>query len=558
MLEFAVSAPFDPAFDISDGIVPATFPWLSLSILFPIVGAFIVPFFPDDGDGKQVRWFALGIALTTFLITAAAYLTGYDPSYSGLQLSERVSWLPNLGLTWAVGADGLSMPLILLTSFITALAVLAAWPVTFKPKLFFFLILAMDGGQIAVFAVQDMLLFFLAWELELLPVYLLLAIWGGKKRQYAATKFILYTAGSSLFILLAALAMGFFGGGVPNFEYSVLAQKGFNTGFQLLCYAGLLIAFGVKLPIVPLHTWLPDAHGEATAPVHMLLAGILLKMGGYALMRFNAEILPEAHAQFAPLLVVLGVVNIIYAALTSFAQRNLKRKIAYSSISHMGFVLIGIGSFSALGTSGAMLQMISHGLIGASLFFLVGATYDRTHTLQLDEMGGIGQKMRIMFALWTVCCLASLALPGMSGFVSELMVFTGFATDEAYTLSFRIVIDGLAAIGVILTPIYLLSMLREIFFGQENRELVSNTNLVDAEPREVYIIGCLLVPIIGIGLYPRLMTDAYTSTIEALVERDVLAMERITRPTAPLIRSTSLVPAQFSAPKLTPDIQLSS
>ena len=505
-----------------------------------------------------MRWFALGIALTTFLITAAAYLTGYDPSYSGLQLSERVSWLPNLGLTWAVGADGLSMPLILLTSFITALAVLAAWPVTFKPKLFFFLILAMDGGQIAVFAVQDMLLFFLAWELELLPVYLLLAIWGGKKRQYAATKFILYTAGSSLFILLAALAMGFFGGGVPNFEYSVLAQKGFNTGFQLLCYAGLLIAFGVKLPIVPLHTWLPDAHGEATAPVHMLLAGILLKMGGYALMRFNAEILPEAHAQFAPLLVVLGVVNIIYAALTSFAQRNLKRKIAYSSISHMGFVLIGIGSFSALGTSGAMLQMISHGLIGASLFFLVGATYDRTHTLQLDEMGGIGQKMRIMFALWTVCCLASLALPGMSGFVSELMVFTGFATDEAYTLSFRIVIDGLAAIGVILTPIYLLSMLREIFFGQENRELVSNTNLVDAEPREVYIIGCLLVPIIGIGLYPRLMTDAYTSTIEALVERDVVAMERITRPTAPLIRSTSLVPAQFSAPKLTPDIQLSS
>ena len=180
MLEFAVSAPFDPAFDISSGIVPATFPWLSLSILFPIVGAFIVPFVPDDGDGKQVRWFALGIALTTFLITAAAYLTGYDPSYSGLQLSERVSWLPNLGLTWAVGADGLSMPLILLTSFITALAVLAAWPVTFKPKLFFFLILAMDGGQIAVFAVQDMLLFFLAWELELLPVYLLLAIWGGK------------------------------------------------------------------------------------------------------------------------------------------------------------------------------------------------------------------------------------------------------------------------------------------------------------------------------------------------------------------------------------------
>ena len=191
--------------------ISANFPWLSLSILFPIAGSFLVPFIPDKGEGKQVRWFALAIALVTFLITVAAYLKGYDPNQENLQLSERLNWVPDLGLSWAVGADGLSMPLILLTSFITALAVLAAWPVSYKPKLFFFLLLAMDGGQIAVFAVQDMLLFFLAWELELIPVYLLLAIWGGKKRQYAATKFIIYTAGSSLFILLAALAMGFFG-----------------------------------------------------------------------------------------------------------------------------------------------------------------------------------------------------------------------------------------------------------------------------------------------------------------------------------------------------------
>ncbi len=506
------------------------FPWLSASILFPIASSLALPFIPDAGDGRRIRWYALGVALVTFLLTVAGYLNGYDPAEAGLQLAERVEWLPDLGLAWSVGADGLSMPLILLTSFITALAILAAWPVTFKPRLFYFLMLAMDGGQIAVFAVQDMLLFFLAWELELIPVYLLLAIWGGKKRQYAATKFILYTAGSSLFILVVALAMGFAGGGAPSFEYTTLAARSFGTGFQVLCYAGLLIAFGVKLPIVPLHTWLPDAHGEATAPVHMLLAGILLKMGGYALLRFNVQLLPEAHVQFAPLLVVLGVVNIIYAALTSFAQRNLKRKIAYSSISHMGFVLIGIGSFTALGTSGAMLQMISHGLIGASLFFLVGATYDRTHTLQLEEMGGVGQKMRKMFALWTACSLASLALPGMSGFVAELMVFVGFATSEAYTLGFRIVIAVLAAIGVILTPIYLLSMLREIFFGKENRELASHTHLVDAEPREIYVISCLLVPIIGIGLYPRLMTDSYRASIERLVDVESGARSRIAHP----------------------------
>ncbi|TGG81328.1 MAG: NADH-quinone oxidoreductase subunit M, partial [Aphanocapsa feldmannii 288cV] len=377
------------------------FPYLSVSILFPIAAALFIPFVPDPGDGSQVRWYSLGIALADFLVTVAAYVNGYDPSQAGLQLVERVSWLPQLGLGWSVGVDGLSMPLVLLTSFITSLAILAAWPVSFKPKLFHFLMLAMCGGQIAVFAVQDMLLFFLAWELELIPVYLLLAIWGGKKRQYAATKFILYTAGSSLFILIAALAMAFQGSGPPSFEFSTMASKDLGVGLQMLCYSGLLIAFGVKLPMVPLHTWLPDAHGEATAPVHMLLAGILLKMGGYALLRFNGQLLPDAHARFAPLLVVFGVVNIIYAALTSFAQRNLKRKIAYSSISHMGFVLIGVASFSPLATSGAMLQMISHGLIGASLFFLVGATYDRTHTLMLDEMGGVGQGMRKMFAMWT-------------------------------------------------------------------------------------------------------------------------------------------------------------
>jgi NAD(P)H-quinone oxidoreductase subunit 4 len=538
------------------------FPWLSAAILLPITASLLIPFVPDEGDGRKVRWYALGIALVTFLLTVGGYLNGYDPSSDALQLVERVSWLPDLGLAWSVGADGLSMPLILLTSFITALACLAAWPVSFKPKLFYFLLLAMDGGQIAVFAVQDMLLFFLAWELELIPVYLLLAIWGGKKRQYAATKFILYTAGSSLFILLAGLAMGFYGGGAPTFEYTALATKDFSAGFQLLCYAALLIAFGVKLPIVPLHTWLPDAHGEATAPVHMLLAGILLKMGGYALLRFNVQLLPDAHVKFAPLLVVLGVVNIIYAALTSFAQRNLKRKIAYSSISHMGFVLIGIGSLSALGTSGAMLQMVSHGLIGASLFFLVGATYDRTHTLQLDEMGGVGQKMRKMFALWTVCSLASLALPGMSGFVSELMVFVGFSTSEAYSLGFRILMAILAAIGVILTPIYLLSMLREIFFGKENIELASHTKLIDAEPREIYVISCLLIPIIGIGLYPRVMTDSYRASIETLVRRETLALNRVASypiqrvlqgiPSSPAIPAVALQAPPLTTPRPSP------
>lgn len=492
----------------------ATFPWLSTAIFLPFIASLAIPFLPDK-DGKTIRWYALIVGLIDFAIIVTAFYTSYDIGAPGLQLVESYTWVPALDLKWSVGVDGLSMPLVLLTGFITTLAILASWPVTLKPRLFYFLMLAMYSGQLGVFAVQDMLLFFFMWELELIPVYLLLSIWGGKRRLYAATKFILYTAGGSLFILVAALAMAFYGDTI-TFDMSALMAKAYPMKMQFLLYAAFLIAYAVKLPIFPLHTWLPDAHGEATAPVHMLLAGILLKMGGYALIRMNLQMLPDAHAYFAPVLIIFGIVNIIYAALTSFAQRNLKRKIAYSSISHMGFVIIGIASFTNLGLSGAVLQMVSHGLIGASLFFLVGATYDRTHTLVLNEMGGVGKKMPKIFAMFTTCSMASLALPGMSGFVAELMVFVGFATSDAYDPTFKLIVVILMAIGVILTPIYLLSMLREIFYGPENKELTEHEVLVDAEPREVFIIACLLVPIIGFGFYPKLLTQVYDATTLAV------------------------------------------
>lgn len=515
-------------------------PWLTITILFPIAAGLFIPFIPDK-DGKTVRWYALIIGLIDFALIVYAFLMGYDLSNPGLQLVDSYSWIPQINLNWSVGADGLSMPLILLTGFITTLAIMAAWPVTFKPKLFYFLMLAMYGGQIAVFAVQDMLLFFLVWELELVPVYMILSIWGGKKRLYAATKFILYTAGSSLFILIAALAMAFYGDTV-TFDMRAIAAKEFPFNLEILLYGAFLFAYAVKLPIFPFHTWLPDAHGEATAPAHMLLAGILLKMGGYALFRMNAGMLPDAHAVFAPALVILGVVNIIYAALTSFAQRNLKRKIAYSSISHMGFVLIGLASFTDIGVSGAMLQMISHGLIGASLFFMVGCTYDRTHTLMLDEMGGVGQKMKKVFAMWTTCSMASLALPGMSGFVAEIMVFIGIATSDAYSSSFKILVVFLAAVGVILTPIYLLSMLREMLYGPENKQLVKKEVLVDAEPREVFIIACLLIPIIGIGLYPKIVTQIYDATTTELTALMRHSAPSLTQDTALAFKQSPSIP----------------
>jgi NAD(P)H-quinone oxidoreductase subunit 4 len=379
--------------------------------------------------------------------------------------------------------------------------------------------LVMYSAQIGVFAAQDMLLFFLMWELELVPIYLLISIWGGSKRQYAATKFILYTAIGSIFILLASLAMAFYGDNV-TFDMTALGAKHYPLILELLAYAGFFISFGVKLPIFPLHTWLPDAHGEASAPVSMILAGVLLKMGGYALIRMNIEMLPHAHIYFAPVLAMLGVVNIIYGAFTAFGQTNMKRRLAYSSISHMGFVLVGLAAFTDLGISGALLQMLSHGLIAASLFFLTGITYDRTHTLMMDELGGLAKAMPKTFALFTMGAFASLALPGMSGFVGELSVFLGIATSDIYSSSFKVVVIMLSAVGLIVTPIYLLSMLRQVFYGKDKEAdqkfQIESMLGIDAKPRELFIAACLIVPIIGIGLYPKLATQTYDATTVAV------------------------------------------
>ncbi|MEL6456005.1 MAG: NAD(P)H-quinone oxidoreductase subunit 4, partial [Cyanobacteria bacterium J06623_5] len=380
------------------------------------------------------------------------------------------------------------------------------------------LLLLMFSAQLGVFLAQDMMLFFIMWELELVPVYLLIAIWGGQRRQYAATKFIIYTATCSVFILVVALALAF-SGGTFSFNMSELAAKDFSLPFQLICYLGLLIAFGAKLPIFPLHTWLPDAHGEAPAPISMILAGVLLKMAGYGLIRMNIEILPDAHLYFAPVLAFLGVINIVYASLTAFAQDNLKRRLAYSSIGHMGFVLLGLAAFNSLGMSGAMLQMISHGLVAAVLFFLAGVAYDRTHTLSMSKMGGMAKAMPVTFAFFTAGSMASLALPGMSGFIAEITVFLGMATSDAYNVFFKAAIVMLAAVGVVLTPIYLLAMLRSIFYGDLGEVKPPADKSWAIMPREAFVAVCLMIPIIGIGLYPKIAIQTYSAkTVEVAAQ----------------------------------------
>jgi NAD(P)H-quinone oxidoreductase subunit 4 len=522
------------------------FPWLTAIVLLPLIASVLIPVLPDK-DGKRVRWYALGVGIADFILMCYAFWKHYDASRATFQLAEKYAWMPQLGLNWAVSVDGVSVPLVLLAGLVTTLSILAAWQVDRKPRLFYFLMLLLYSAQIGVFVAQDMLLLFIMWELELVPVYLLISIWGGPKRRYAATKFLLYTAAASVFILIAGLGMAFYGGNT-TFDIAALSLKDYPLALELPLYAGLLIAFGVKLAIFPLHTWLPDAHGEASAPVSMILAGVLLKMGGYGLIRLNLQTLHDAHVYFAPILAILGIVNIIYGAFASFGQSNMKRRLAYSSVSHMGFVLLGIASFTDLGISGAMLQMISHGLIAAVLFFLAGVTYDRTHTLALDEMGGIGQVMPKVFALFTAGAMASLALPGMSGFASELSVFVGVTSSDTYSSAFRTVTVFLSAVGLILTPIYLLSMLRQIFYNSGaaptcdiapscdltdialKREggdqeavcfgtsciLPANAKFSDASPREVFIAACFLLPVIAIGFYPKLATQVYDTTTVAV------------------------------------------
>ncbi|MFS7896077.1 putative NADH:ubiquinone reductase (H(+)-translocating) [Helianthus anomalus] len=434
------------------------------------------------------------------LLTTYAFCYHFQLDDPLIQLVEDYKWINFFDFRWKLGIDGLSLGPVLLTGFITTLATLAAWPVTRDSRLFHFLMLAMYSGQIGSFSSRDLLLFFIMWELELIPVYLLLSMWGGKKRLYSATKFILYTAG--------------------GFHFSLNGSSGFNQSYpvalEIIFYIGFLIAFAVKLPILPLHTWLPDTHGEAHYSTCMLLAGILLKMGAYGLIRINMELLPHAHSIFSPWLMVVGTIQIIYAASTSLGQRNLKKRIAYSSVSHMGFILIGIASITDTGLNGAILQIISHGFIGAALFFLAGTSYDRIRLVYLDEMGGVAIPMPKIFTMFSSFSMASLALPGMSGFVAEVLVFLGIITSQKYLLMPKIAITFVMAIGMILTPIYLLSMSRQIFYGYKLFN-TPNSYVFDSGPRELFVSISIFIPVIGIGMYPDFVLSLSVDKVEGIL-----------------------------------------
>lgn len=490
---------------------------LTLIIFLPILFALILQILPNCQ--KTLHRFS---AVASGLLFA---VSGYFYLVLPRNHIESVSWFPQFGINYIVGADNLSWLLVLLTTFLVFLAVLASFTsIDKRLKLYYSMLFVLTTSILGVFLARDLFLFFLFWELELIPMYLLIAIWGGARREFAAMKFVLYTLFGSIFMLAAVLGL-YFTLGQNSFDFAVLSQAG-KLGLplfvQVLIFLGLFLSFAIKLPMVPFHTWLPDAHVEAPTPVSMLLAGILLKMGSYGMLRFCFGWFPEAAAVLAPYLVLIGFINIVYTAGVALVQKDLKKLIAYSSVSHMGFVLLGLGALNAVGFNGAMFQMISHGLISAGLFMIVGTIYTRTHTREIAEMGGFAKPFPIVYFFGLLLAMASLGLPLLGGFPAETLVFYGAFISQAFqsinffghsvALSIQ-TLTILSALGVVLGAAYLLLMIQKVFTGPLKEKW---EGLPDAKLSEITVLLVLALSIVAVGIFPNVVSKQYDAETTAL------------------------------------------
>jgi NADH-quinone oxidoreductase subunit M len=463
----------------------------------PAVGALLTVLF---GQGHRARVIALASTGLALLASIWMFLR-YDLTAGGTQFESVAPFIPQIGSWFRIGVDGVSLPLVILNTFLTFLVVLMSWNYELRPQLYFVLVQLLETAVTGVFVSLDLLVFFLFWELELAPMYLLIGIWGGARREYAAMKFIIYTITGSAFMLVGILAL-FFTTQAGTFDLFLLSDRarGLLPATQVLLFLLLYVGFAVKVPIFPFHTWLPDAHVEAPTPISVLLAGILLKMGGYGLVRLCITLLPDGARILVPFLVVLGVINVIYGAMVALAQINgdLKKMIANSSISHMGYVIIGLAALTATGIQGAVMQMFTHGTITALLFTMVGLVYDRTHTRIIPDMGGLAPKMPFIATGFVMAGLASLGLPGMNGFIGEFLVFIGsFGVWPAYT--------AIAVFAIVLTAGYITWMLMRVFFGKLDEHKWHA--LTDADWRERFVVVALLGAIILTGMYPSSVVD---------------------------------------------------
>jgi NADH-quinone oxidoreductase subunit M len=495
-------------------------PLLSLVIWLPILGGMAVLLAGDKGDARGVKVLALVISIATFVLSLSLY-TGFDNSSSAMQFVERVPWIPVFDIYYHLGVDGFSMPLIILTTFTTILVVIAGWEVIKKkPSQYLAAFLIMEGLMVGVFASLDAILFYVFWEAMLVPMFILIGVWGGERRVYATIKFFIYTFFGSVFMLVALIYMYMKGGSFAILDMHALPL---TLNEQILIFLAFLAAFAVKVPMWPVHTWLPDAHVEAPTGGSVILAAIMLKIGGYGFIRFSMPITPDAAQKLDWLIISMSLIAIVYIGFVALVQRDMKKLVAYSSIAHMGFVTLGLfvvfqiwenpanvsGSGAALAVEGAMIQMISHGFISAAMFLMIGVLYDRMHSREITAYGGVVHTMPVFAGFAVFFAMANAGLPGTSGFVGEFMVIiASFHANFWYAF--------LAALTLILGAAYTLWMVKRVFYGEIANEGVRALN--DLNSREFLIMSVLAIAVLVLGLWPAPVIDVMRVTVENFLQ----------------------------------------
>ncbi|MDK2822137.1 MAG: NADH-quinone oxidoreductase subunit [Clostridia bacterium] len=482
-----------------------SFPILSSILLAPVLGVLIILFIPEKEDKiiKIVAAIATGI---TVLLSLYAFVN-YDQSVGGIQFVEQIPWIDELGVVYALGVDGISLPLVLLTAIVIFTGVFASWDMEKRAKEFFVFLLALVAGVFGVFLTTDLFFFYLFFEVAVIPMYILIGVWGSTNKEYAAMKLTLYLLVGSAFALIAVIGVYLYTG-LNTFDIQTLTQYTYDVGFQKFAFFLLMIGFGFLVPMWPLHTWSPDGHVAAPTAVSMLHAGVLMKLGGYGLVRVGIFLFPEGAKFWAPLIAVLCIVNVVYGAMVAMAQKDLKFVIGYSSVSHMGYVLLGIAALNTLSINGAVAQMFAHGIMTALFFALVGNVYNKAHTRMIADFGGLAHQMPRVATGFVIAGLASLGLPGLVNFVAEFSIFVG---------AFRVyqVLAILAISGIVITAVYVLRVVQKVFFGPRNPRW---DELQDAKGIELVPIVILCGVLIFLGFFPSFLMELINNGVDPFVQ----------------------------------------